>query len=176
MNSGKLTLNDWFAPSDVQMLNDTDDDLGSAGAILIPGTSLLVTGGKQGVIYLLNTSSLGHFSASNGQIPQSFQPTGSGIFNMALWNRSGGPVLYLHGSNDTFSVYRMTGGLFNTTAFARSTAKYAVSFQGMTISAAGGQPGSGILWTTTADAWPLPSGGTLHAFNADNPLKSGTAR
>jgi uncharacterized protein (TIGR03437 family) len=166
LSPGKLAVSDWFAPDDVQMLNDTDDDLGASGPMLIPGTNLLVTGGKQGTVYLLNTSSLGHFSQSNGQIPQSFQPT-TLIFNMALWNRSGGPVLYLHGANDFFSAFQMTGGIFNTTPLAQSSGQYDVAFQGMAISANGGQPGSGILWATVADSWPLPSNGTLHAFNAD---------
>jgi uncharacterized protein (TIGR03437 family) len=38
----------------------------------------------------------------------------------------------------------------------------------MTISANGGNPGSGILWVTTTDSWSLPSTGTLHAFDADD--------
>ena len=91
-----------------------------------------------------------------------------GIFNMAVWNRSDGPVVYTIGGNSPFSAYQFADNQLNTTPSSQSLPTYAVPFQGMTISSNGGQPGSGILWATTPDSWPLPSTGTLHAFNADN--------
>src|SRR5262249_7042339 len=39
---------DWFTPYNYDALNGGDLDLGSAGALLVPGTDLLVTGGKGG--------------------------------------------------------------------------------------------------------------------------------
>ena len=60
LDPAHLTIQDWFAPDDQQVLDDDDDDLGTAGAILVPGTNFLITGGKQGTIYLLNTAALGH--------------------------------------------------------------------------------------------------------------------
>jgi uncharacterized protein (TIGR03437 family) len=163
-----LIIEDWFAPSDQQTLDDDDDDLGTAGPILIPGTNLLITGGKQGLIYLLNTGSLGHMTPTNSQIPQSFAPVSFGIFNMAVWNRTGGQIVYMIGANSPFSAYQLAGNQLNLTPLSQSSSLYAVPFQGMTISASGGQPGSGILWVTTADSWPLPATGTVHAFDADN--------
>ena len=168
LNTPNLTVSDWFAPSDVQSLDEDDDDLGASGAVLVPGTNLLITGGKQGVEYLLDTGSLGHISANNSQIPQSFPVASFGIFNAALWNRSSGPVLYLHGANAPVEAFPFAGNLIAGTSSSQSPFGYGVSYDGMTISANGGAPGSGILWVTTADAWPLPSTGTLHAFNADD--------
>ena len=54
-----------------------DADLGSNGPLLIPNTNLLIGGGKQGILYLINssTSSMGKYSSNNTQIPQSFQAT-----------------------------------------------------------------------------------------------------
>ena len=168
LNSGNLTVSDWFAPSDVQSLDEDDNDLGASGSVLVPGTNLLITGGKQGVEYLLNTVSLGHLSANNSQIPQSFPAASFGIFNAALWTRSSGPVLYLHGANAPVEAFPFTGNLIANTNSSQSAFGYGVSYDGMTISANGGTPGSGILWVATADAWPLPATGTLHAFNADD--------
>jgi uncharacterized protein (TIGR03437 family) len=128
----------------------------------------MITGGKQGYLYLLNTSGLGHISATNSQVPQTLNAVGFGIFNMALWNRTGGPILYLMGANLPFAAYQLVGNQLNPAPISQSTWAYAAPFQGMTISANGGQPGSGILWATTPDSWPLPAGGTLHAFNADD--------
>ncbi len=168
LDPGSLAIKDWFAPSNQQALNDDDDDLGSSGVLLVPGTNLMITGGKQGYLYLLNTGDLGHISATNSQVPQTLNAVGFGIFNMALWNRTGGPILYLMGANLPFTAYQLVGNQLNPAPISQSAYAYAAPFQGMTISADGGQPGSGILWATTPDSWPLPAGGTLHAFNADD--------
>jgi len=168
LDPGTLAIRDWFAPSDQETLDDDDDDLGTAGAVMIPGTGFLVTGGKQGYLYLLNTASLGHLAAGNSSLPESFSAVGFGVFNMALWNRSDGPLVYLLGSNSPFSAYRLTGSQIGTNPVSQSSSAYLAPLQGMTISANGGQPESGILWATTAATWPLPSTGTLHAFNADD--------
>ncbi len=60
--SPTLKVVDWFAPWDVNLLNSDplDIDLGSSGPVLLPGTDELVGGGKQGKLYLLKRSSLGH--------------------------------------------------------------------------------------------------------------------
>jgi len=168
LNPGNLTVSDWFAPSDVQTLDDDDNDLGASGALLVPGTNLLIAGGKQGVAYLLSTGSLGHLSSNNSQIPESFPAVSFGIFNAALWSRSTGPVLYLQGGNTPVEAFPFTGNLIATTNSSQSSATFGAPYNGITISANGGNPGSGILWMTTADSWPLPTTGTLHAFNADD--------
>jgi uncharacterized protein (TIGR03437 family) len=164
LNPGDLSVADWFAPGDVQTLDNTDDDLGSAGAIVAPGTNLIIVGGKEGVTYLLDANNLGNMAGSQ----ESFQSVDFGLFNMALWSRSTGPVLYLHGANGQIGAYPFAGNQIETTASSESSDSFGVPFDGMTVSANGGAPGSGILWVTTADSYPLPSTGTLHAWNADD--------
>jgi uncharacterized protein (TIGR03437 family) len=168
LNPSDLTVSDWFAPSNVQMLDDDDGDLGSSGAVVLPGTNLLLAGGKQGVAYLLDSTALGHMIPNNSQIPQSFSAASIGIFNMAVWNRSTGPVLYLLGGNGPVESFPFGGNQFNTANSSQSAVWFGTAFNGITISAAGGNPGSGIVWVTTPDSWPLPASGTLYAFNADD--------
>jgi uncharacterized protein (TIGR03437 family) len=168
LDPAKLSVTDWFSPSNVQMLNDGDEDLGSAGALLIPGTNYLVTGGKAGSIYLLDKTALGHSSANDSQILQRIDTGDFGFFNFALWNRADGPILYTHTSDLNVTAYRMSGSQFSTTPTAQSLTGFGVPFQGMTISSNGGQPGTGILWATAATSWPLPSDGVIHAYNADD--------
>jgi uncharacterized protein (TIGR03437 family) len=165
LNPGDLTVSDWFAPSDVQTLDDDDGDLGASGAMLIPGTNFLITGGKQGGAYVLGTASLGHMN-SGAQYSQNF-PDGN-MYNMAVWRRSNGPVLYLHGGNSPVAAYTFAGSRIDAAASSQSSSAYPAPLDGMAISANGGNAGSGILWMVTADAWPLPATGTLHAFNADD--------
>jgi hypothetical protein len=68
-----LTLADWFSPNDNSTLNFWDWDVGSSGVLLIPGTNLLLGGGKVPKFYLLDTNNMGHFQNwSDSQIVQSF--------------------------------------------------------------------------------------------------------
>src|SRR4051794_27364322 len=66
------------------------------------------------------------------------------------------------------SAYPFQGDTLATTPSSQNSSAYPVPFEGITISASGGKPVSGILWVTTADTWPLPSTGVLHAFDADD--------
>ncbi|MGZ3881846.1 MAG: hypothetical protein ACXVBF_10935, partial [Flavisolibacter sp.] len=56
-----MTLADWFTPYRKLWQDYIDLDLGSAGVVLIPGTRYLVTGGKEGLLYVLNGDELGGY-------------------------------------------------------------------------------------------------------------------
>jgi uncharacterized protein (TIGR03437 family) len=163
-----LAVKDWFAPFNFQTLSDNDEDLGSAGAVLIDGTNYLVTGGKQGVIYLMDRTNFGHVAAADGQIAQTVDTKNFGIFNMAVWNRSYGPVLYLHTVNSPVTAYRLQGGKFTAVPFAQSLNGFDVMFQGMAVSANGSMKGSGILWILKPATWPQPARAVLQALNAED--------
>src|SRR5207248_4886696 len=63
-NGASLLRADWFTPFDWSTnLNSRDLDLGSGGVLLIPGTSLLFTGGKAGRLYLVDGANMGHLAA-----------------------------------------------------------------------------------------------------------------
>jgi hypothetical protein len=78
-----LSLADWFSPWNTQILNQADTDLGSGGALVLPGAGLIVGGGKEGKLYVLDPNHLGHFRSTCGnpagdtQIIQWFQATGT---------------------------------------------------------------------------------------------------
>jgi hypothetical protein len=48
--SPELKLLDWFTPTNHAELDRTDADLNSSGATLIPGTHLVLGGGKGGML------------------------------------------------------------------------------------------------------------------------------
>ena len=56
---GGLSVASSFTPSNFQMLNAQDLDIGSMGSLLVPGTKLLVGAGKQGVFYVVNRDAMG---------------------------------------------------------------------------------------------------------------------
>ena len=162
-----LSLADWFTPYNAQVLNDTDDDLGSVGIIPIPGSSYVVTGGKEGTVYVTNRNSLGHQSSDDSQIPQAFSAGSFGLlFNMALWDRSDGAILYTHGANEVLKAWQFSGSGFSATPITRSLTAFGSPFQGMTLTTNRAKPGTGVLWVTQPISYPLPSQGMLVAYDA----------
>jgi len=172
-----LTVADWFTPSDFSELNTDDLDLGSSGPILIPGTNHIVGGGKNGMVYLLNSAAMGHLQSSSSGPLQSFLATAgcsSGvtcaeIHSTALWNCAGSPVLYVWGWNDTLRGYRMANGLFNTQEFAESAVTSAYPGGGITLSASGCTSGTGIVWSTTSpdNTYTYIGSDVVRAFDAE---------
>ena len=171
------TLLDWFTPFNWSFLNGIDADLGIQNAMLIPNTNLLVGGGKEGVMYLLDRDNMGHFrSGNNGQIVQSFQASSAARMNGApvYWNSpTYGPAIYVWPAGDPLKVFRLVGGVFTTPASAQSSALAAPGMPGgmLSLSANGGTAGTGILWATMSragDANHTPQPGILRAYDAGN--------
>ncbi len=182
--SPSLALQDWFTPYNTDSLNAGDQDLGSSGLLGIPGTTFVVGGGKQGVLYLVNENAMSHFHSGGDQVRQEFQAvygTGSShIHGSPIYYNSpqNGPTVYVWGENDVLRAYAFNSatGLFNTTAIAKSTmtapvtnANGAMPGGFLSLSANGTQSGTGIVWATTpynANANNSVVRGIFHAFDA----------
>ena len=181
--SPTLQLLDYFTPSNASTLNSGDMDLGSAGIMLIPNTNYLLGGGKQGVLYLVNTNNMTHFNASGDKVQQEFQAVfGKGtshIHGTPVYFNSdkNGPTTYVWGENDVLRgfLFNQTTGLLNTTPFATSTMTAPVTnndgaMPGGFLSISANGNSNGILWASTpykADAVVTTVQGVLYAFNAD---------
>jgi len=179
------TLNrlDFYTASNYNTLNAGDTDFGSGGPSMLPGYNLLVTGGKEGRLYLLNTNNLGGLVSGDVQIPQVFQAVDPTVRPAAthhihssnpVWTSPQGLNVYVWGENDFLRGYRFsaTTQTFNTVPFASGSILPPVGMPGgiMTLSANGSQPGTGILWAATprngdANEYTVP--GQLYAFNAE---------
>ena len=90
--SPSLIVNQYFTPSDQQSDNDNDKDFGAGGAAVLvdlPANGsnpmhLVVGGGKDGVLYVLNREAMGGFGDPNAWQELSL---GNGIFSTsAFWN------------------------------------------------------------------------------------------
>ena len=87
--SPTLQLLDYFTPYNSATMNSGDMDLGSAGVMLIPNTNYVLGGGKQGVLYLVDTNEMGEFNASSDQVRQEFQA----VYGKGTSHIHGGPVV-----------------------------------------------------------------------------------
>ncbi|GHF72938.1 hypothetical protein GCM10010218_62670 [Streptomyces mashuensis] len=159
-----LTLADWFSPHDNAALDAQDADLGSAGPLLLPGTRLLVAGGKAGRFYLLDRDAMGHFRPdADSQIPQSFavvEPDGHSHHihgGPVHWDFPGGPWIYVWPENGALRAYRFTGTRFDPTPVSVSTTTDPTGVPGgsagmpggfLSVSAHGSDTASGLLWAS----------------------------
>jgi hypothetical protein len=171
---GTLTLLDWFTPANHDYLFHNNIDVSGGGVIALPDTNFVIAGGKEGVVYLLDRSTMGKLENAQGQPLQRFQASnGCGLtdcaqfLGTAYWGQQGPGKLYVWDRNDVLRSYRFDGQRFETVPFATGTLS-AGSTSGPSVSASGADAGSGIVWAVTASS--SDSGaqqpGTLRAFRA----------
>jgi hypothetical protein len=175
--SSGISATDWFSPFNQSDLESADRDLGSSGVVLLPdqtsGTAhLLVTGGKEGRLYLLNRDSMGHYcdscSSSSGDTNtvQSFSATSALFGTPAFWNNG----LYVGGLSDQLLVYTFNSstGKFQTSPSSQTSTSF--SFPGVTPSISSQGASNGIVWALDTSQYGVPknSGGpaVLHTYDA----------
>ncbi len=167
--SPALKLLDWFTPSDHEALDKSDTDLNSSGATLIPGTHLVLGGGKAGVLYTLDARKFGHLGDEHAI--QHFQATKSHLHSLVYWQSAkAGNLLYVWGQRDKAKVYRLEGDkLTEAPAMMRDVPNEGHPGAMLSLSANGNK--DGILWAAihaTGDSWHESRPGVLHAYDADD--------
>jgi len=167
--SPQLKLLDWFTPTNHLVLDERDDDLDSSGATLIPGTHLVLGGGKEGVLYTLDTRQLGHLGDEHAL--QHFRATASHLHSLVYWKSvKSGDLLYVWGQRDRAKVYKLIGShLEEIPVSMRDIPNEGHPGAMLSLSANGGM--NGILWAAihaTGDSWHESRPGVLHAYDADH--------
>ena len=173
--AGALSVTDYFTPQSQAILRDLDFDLGSCGVVVIPDglgppghPDLVIGGGKEGFVYVLDRDDLGKYTAGGpDQVVQRLDLPGfcieCGVFGApAVWRN--GPttaVLYVGAVDATLRAYSLVDGEFSEPPTSETAAVYgfpatspAVSSNGMT---------DAIVWTleTSTNGSGLPPGNTL---------------
>jgi fibronectin type 3 domain-containing protein len=173
MNGWGFKIVDFFIPYNQQALDTADQDFGSGGPTLLPDSAgiaghphLMIAGGKDGRIYLIDRDNLGRFDP-NGDHVVNAVPNGLGqntapklvnglVSTAAYFN---GKVYAASGYNG--SAYEITINADGTTTDTAQTAITAGFLPGSpSISASG--TNNGIVWLTERNA------NQLHAFDATN--------
>ncbi len=170
--SGALSTSSWFMPSNVRALDRADQDLGSSSALLVPGTNLVVGGGKEGVLYVLDKDKMGGFnSRGDTQIIQRFKAGTSKICGSPVyWEGPTGRQIYVWPQSTSLTSYAFDGARFGSANLATSSRKPAHPGGILALSANGNQAGTGILWATlpAVDSNHKSVAGTLYAFDASD--------
>ena len=174
-----LLVSSWFTPYDWQNLENGDIDLGSGGLLLIPGTSLAFSGGKEGIMYLVNRDSMGGLTAStttNDNIVQSFAVTTDEVHGGPVWwDTAGASYGYVWPSSVKLQQYAFNrgAGKFTLPVFAQSPTAAPGGQPGgiLALSSQGTNGGTAILWAVhqlNGDANQQVLPGILHAYDARN--------
>ncbi|MDB6017893.1 MAG: C-terminal target protein [Pedosphaera sp.] len=174
-----LTVASWFTPYNWQALENGDIDLGSGGLLLIPGTTLAISGGKEGIVYLVNRDSMGGLTSStttNDNIIQSFPITTDEVHGGAVWwDGPGISYGYFWPSSTNLQqfVFNRGSGKFTLPTIAQSSTAAPSGQPGgiLAVSGNGTNAGTAILWAVhqlggDANQQVLP--GILHAYSAQN--------
>ena len=175
--SSGLTVLDWFTPYNQLTLDGNDSDVGSGGAAVLvnnsgPHPQLLIGGGKQGVLYVVDRTNMGHNHPSdNNQIVQSLSPGGGSFSTPAFWNNT----LYFFGASSSGNAlpFAPATSLFGTSPSSVTGTSF--SWPGSTPSVSSNGASNGIVWTIDSSNYGTGDNATqaagpavLHAFDASN--------
>ncbi len=164
LNGWGLKVVDYFSPSNNHALDAVDEDLGSGGPTILPDSAgsatyphLLIGGGKEGTLYLINRDNMGKYGTTDNVV-QEFTGALSGslsvpaYFNNTLYATAG------YGGN-TMS-WPLTNGSISTDDAQTSPDQIAFPGCSAYISASG---------TTDGIVWVIDKGtGELRAYDASN--------
>jgi hypothetical protein len=170
VSANGMTLDNYFTPANEWTLNINDDDLSGSGFTLLPGTNLLLGGGKEGVLYLLDANNLGHQQTDDVQAQKIPVNGGHVMGGPVFWESpNDGSLVYNWSEDDVLVAYQLIDG--KLTAPYRQGVVRSPGHPGgsLTISANGSAANSGIVWASipTKDAKLVLAGGILRAFNAE---------
>lgn len=164
----QIDVSDYFMPYDYDKLYNDDLDLGSGTPVLLPTQTgatypnLLITGGKEGTIYLLNRDNLGKYHPNNDdQILQSFQIQSTGVFNTPVfWNNT----LYYGLTNLPLQsfAYDPSTQTINTTPLSSSPTNMA--YPGVSPSLTTNNGNDAVLWAVECPA----ANAVLRAYDPTN--------
>lgn len=176
--SANLEVEDWYTAGNYAELNEDDVDLGSGGPVLIPGTHRIVGGGKQGIVYLLDTSNMGHLDLGDNDNLQKFQATrqeNDGLFGGPIfWNNAESPRYYIWGASDVLRAFSFSNGQLSSSPAATSQISTLPVPAGdstvgaLAVSSNESVPGTGIVWAAIPESDPdhATAAGALYAFDA----------
>ena len=164
VNGWGIKVVDYFAPYNNHTLDGGDTDLGSGGLILLPASAgsaahpeLLVGAGKQGTIYVVDTSNMGKFAATDHVVQEVGNAVNGSLGTPAFFN---GRLYYTSSYGGAAVSWRFADGTLDRSTVQSSALSFAFPGASPYISADGTQNGI---------AWMIDKGtGSLRAYDASD--------
>ncbi|HVX10938.1 MAG TPA: DUF4214 domain-containing protein [Pirellulales bacterium] len=167
-NGWGLKIIDYFTPSNQAQLFTDDLDLGSGGVVLLPASAgtaahpdLLVQGGKQGTVYLMDRDNLPGYQNASNYLPSELLQTAPGevtsIFSTPAYFNG---TLYYAGVGGTLEAFPLSNGTLATTPSSQSSQIF--GYPGATPSISANGTANGIVWVVDL------SNNELQAYDASN--------
>jgi fibronectin type 3 domain-containing protein len=165
LNGWGIKVVDYFTPFDQAQQSLTDLNLGSSGVTILPDSvgsaqhqRLLVAGGKNGKIYLVDRDNMGKFNPNADSSVQTLVDKVNGLMSTPAYY---GGTLYVVGSyTDVGKQFRIQNGLIDPTPETTTPQSFLFPGSTPTISASGSE---------NAIVWNLDRGTRqLRAYRADN--------
>lgn len=178
--SSALAVADYFEMSNQQSENDTDTDLGSGGALVLPdlddGTGnmrhLALGAGKDGHIYVVNRDAMGKFNRSTNNIYQELSGVlGGGVFSMPAYFKG---TIYYGAVGDAIKAVKITNAKLGTGPVSQSSNTF--PYPGATPSISANGASNGIVWAaenTSPAALHAYDASTLHELYNSNQASNG---
>jgi hypothetical protein len=165
---GGLTLIDFFTPFNQADLSASDLDVGSSASVVLPDQQgsphphLLLVGGKDGLLYLLDRDNLGKFNPQdNSQTVQYLFVSAGGIFSTpAVWGNS----IYVLATKDVLKAFQLNGGTLSLTSSSPGSTLFL--FPGATPAVSAKGSSNGIVWLIDSSVFSGSSPAILHAYDA----------
>ena len=165
--TGGLSVADYFEMHNQQQENDSDTDLGSGGALVLPDLTdgsgnvrhLAVGAGKDGHIYVVNRDAMGKFNASSNNIYQDLTGVlGGGVFSMPAYFNG---TLFYGAVGDAIKAFKVTSARLGSGPAYQT---------GNTFGYPGTTPSISANGTSNAIVWAAENGSpaVLHAYDASN--------
>jgi hypothetical protein len=172
-----LSIVDYFTPFEQATLDSQDLDLGGGGVVLLPdqtGTAnphLLVAGGKEGMVYLINRDNMGKYQqcgATCDAVVSEFALNPSGGFAGAIFSVPAyfNGFIYYQGVGQVLNAFSLTNGELSSSPVSQSNTSF--GFPGATPSISANGTSNGIVWTIQVDGYADGTPAVLHAYDALN--------
>lgn len=110
--AGKFQVQDWYSPQNRDVLKLEDADLGAMAPVPLPNSHLLIAGGKEGRLYLIDRDNMGRGVAASLDSFQATPPKdGHHYYNLhgapVVWVRPGHTFIYVNGEEDHLKQYKL---------------------------------------------------------------------
>jgi len=163
----KLAVADYFEMSNQQSENDSDTDLGSGGALVLPDLTdgsgntrhLAVGAGKDGNLYVVDRDNMGKFSSGSNNIYQQLSGVlGGGVWSMPAYFDN---TVYYGPQGNNLLAFSITNAKLSNSPSSQSASSF--GYPGTTPSISADGTSNGIVWAAE-NSDPA----TLHAYDATN--------